>query len=126
MNPKLYKISRLLSEYSLGHLNKRLPLAKQNDDLDEIILGLNMLGEELEQSTIGRNYFNDIFNSVTEMILVIDTKGTIINVNQATCKTLVYDNNELENASIDKLKPSGCDSMVKLIKGKLSNAANGF
>lgn len=82
MNKKrLTNISSLLADYSLGNFNKKLTLSDNLDEIDSIISGINMLGEELEETTISKKFFENIYNSVTDMLFVIDDNGKIINVN---------------------------------------------
>ena len=69
MDPRFKKINDLLSAYALGQFDKRLSLSKKLDEVDAFIAGVNMLGEELKETTISRNYFNDIFNSRSYKII---------------------------------------------------------
>jgi len=48
MDKRLKEINLRLSEYSLGKFDKRLTLSPRLDDIDAIISGINMLGEELK------------------------------------------------------------------------------
>ena len=82
MNKKrLTDISTLLADYSIGNFHKKVTVSNNLDEIDSIIMGINMLGEELEETTISRNFFENIYNSVTDMLFVIDDNGKIINVN---------------------------------------------
>jgi PAS domain S-box-containing protein len=83
MDSRFKKINNLLSAYALGQFDKKLPLSKKLDEVDAFIAGVNMLGEELKETTISRNYFNDIFNSVSDMVFILDHRRQITNINKA-------------------------------------------
>ena len=61
MDNRFNKIKKLLSDYSLGNFEKKLAMSSRMDQVDAFIAGINMLGEELKERTISRDYFNDIF-----------------------------------------------------------------
>jgi transcriptional regulator with PAS, ATPase and Fis domain len=60
------------------------------DEVDAFISGVNMLGEEMKDKTISRDYFNNIFNSVSDMVFVLDKQGKIENINQSVAHHLHY------------------------------------
>ncbi len=64
-------------------------LSERGEDAEMVsayIENLVMLGEELNETTVSRGYFQDIFNSVSDIILILDTKGKIITANIAMDK----------------------------------------
>ena len=117
MDNRFRKINRLLSEYSLGNFNKKLRISSRMDEVDAFIMGVNMLGEELKEKTISRNYFNNIFNSVSDMVFVLDRQGRIQNINTSVTNHLGYDLDALQGKSIsylvDKLQPDWFNQVLK-------------
>lgn len=103
MDKRLKKIASRLSEYSLGRFDKRLTLSSRLDDIDAIISGINMLGEELKTITISRDYFTNIFNSVSDMVLILNSKGIIENANKSAEKQLNYEPGSLTGIPITNL-----------------------
>lgn len=69
--------------YSHGDFSKKLVLSPKLDPIDSLMSGVNMLGEELEEITINRDYFNSAFHSITDSLVVIDNSGTIIDLNES-------------------------------------------
>ncbi|MEM6816507.1 MAG: ATP-binding protein [Bacteroidota bacterium] len=53
----------------------------KSDEYDGLATGLNMLGQELKASTVSINYLEDIFQSMTELLLVVDSAGRIQSCN---------------------------------------------
>ena len=80
----IYKIQKTIIDFANGDFHKRLELLDNNSDLDTILAGINMLGEELEDKTISRDYFSSIFNSVSDVLIVFNSKGIITDVNLAS------------------------------------------
>jgi PAS domain S-box-containing protein len=105
MDSRFKKINDLLSAYALGQFDKKLPLSKKLDEIDAFIAGVNMLGEELKETTISRNYFNDIFNSVSDMVFVLNHRGQITNINKAVTDRLGFALELLKEKNINELIP---------------------
>ncbi|MES2568098.1 MAG: histidine kinase [Bacteroidota bacterium] len=78
------EIEEIIIAYANGDLSRRLEISDNRDDRDTIIAGINMLGEELEKTMISRDYFMNIYNSVSEILIITDLSGKIIDLNLAT------------------------------------------
>ena len=117
MDNRFKKLNKQLSEYSLGKFEKKLRLSPRLDEVDAFIAGVNMLGEELRDKTISRNYFNNIFNSVSDMVFVLDKQGKIQNINTSVTNLLQYELDSLKGKSItnllDKLQPDWFNDLLK-------------
>lgn len=83
---KIKIISDILLNYSYGNYTVSGKVSNVLDQFDIIISGLNLLGEELQDSTVSKNYFYNIFNAVKDMIIITDPEGVIMDFNQ-TFKT---------------------------------------
>jgi PAS domain S-box-containing protein len=114
MDKRLKDISSILSDYSRGSFDKQLSLSSKLDTIDGISGSINMLGEELEAATISRNYFNNIFNAVTEIILVINTAGIIEQTN-ASAEMQLGCNGPLKGQSLRMVKLKGLPHFRKLL-----------
>jgi PAS domain S-box-containing protein len=101
MDPRLEEINRLLINYSLGEFDNKIEPSARFDEIDAFISNINMLGEELKTSTISRNYFNNIFNSVSDMLFVLNNDGIISNVNNVVIDKLKYTQEQLKQNNID-------------------------
>lgn len=105
LNKRLKNINRILSEFSLGNFDKRLELSSKLDDIDAFMAGINMLGEELKTTTISKNYFNNIFHSVSDMVFVLDGRGEITDVNKSVLDQLGHNLQSIKGVFIDQLLP---------------------
>lgn len=104
MDKRFKKISELLSEYSRGHFERAMALSEKLDEIDAIIAGINMLGEELKAATISKNYFNNIFNSVSDMVFILDSNGKICDMNHPVALHLGYHKNDLIGKPVNFLQ----------------------
>jgi len=116
---RLKKISSILINYSTGNFDAKIPVSKKLDEIDALIAGINMLGEELQSTTISRNFFNDIFNSVSEMIFVVDQKGMISYANRAAEEKLAPPQKKLDGLKIDRFLTDESIPISRLINEQL-------
>ena len=95
----------------------KLGMSPRMDEVDAFISGVNMLGEELKDKTISRDYFNNIFNSVSDMVFVLNKQGKIENINHAVTTHLQYNLDFLKgkpiNYLLDKLQPEWFSKILK-------------
>ncbi len=125
MDERFQKINRLLSQYSLGQFDKHLNLSMRLDEIDAFIAGINMLGEELKTATISRNYFTNIFNSVSDMVFILDERGVIEKINKSASEQLKRSSEFLMGRPIDDLqvceRPPLFENLSKLLKNEKGN-----
>lgn len=119
MDTRLNEINLRLSEYSIGNFDNNIKISPMLDDVDAISSGINMLGEELKSITISRNYFNNIFNSVSDMVFILNPKGIITDANKSAKEQLKYEQDSLIGKKINELindTPSFFANMVSQLK----------
>jgi len=125
LDERFQKINRLLSQYSLGQFDKHLNLSMRLDEIDAFIAGINMLGEELKTATISRNYFTNIFNSVSDMVFILDERGVIEKINKSASEQLKRSSEFLMGRPIDDLqvceRPPLFENLSKLLKNEKGN-----
>jgi len=119
LDPRFKKINDLLIDYSMGMFSSRIELTEKLDEIDSFISGINMLGEELKTTTISRNYFNNIFHSVSDLIIVLNEKGIIENVNRSAVEKLNIPSSQLIGLKIDQLVESGEKPLFQFIRASL-------
>lgn len=73
----------LIAEVANGNFDYQLNVSEAGDELDAIISGVSMLGQELKSSTVSRDFMQSIYQGVVDMLLVLNTDYTIRNVNEA-------------------------------------------
>ena len=95
MDKRFKEINDRLIDYSQGKFDRRIVLSELRDEIDGISNGINMLGEELNEALISKNYLNSIFNSVSDIVIILDKRGKIEDVNKAAMEKLLYSKKEL-------------------------------
>lgn len=60
----------VLSSYATGDFKKQLRVSDKNTIIDAIATGINILGEELERTTISRDYYSKEYNNLSELLLI--------------------------------------------------------
>lgn len=121
MDPRFKKINRQLTEFALGNFRKKLQVSARLDEVDAFITNVNMLGEELRDTTISKNHFNNIFNSVSDMIFVLDPKGKVQNTSNSVHEILNYPAEKFKNRFIDTLEVKREHSLFLFISEKLKS-----
>ncbi|MCH8317011.1 MAG: PAS domain S-box protein [Bacteroidetes bacterium] len=87
-------LEAIISIAQLDFTNK-VEIPKEYSVFAGIGVGLNMLSEELEASTVSRDYLDNIFKSMIDMLMVVNPDATIQTVNQSLLETLGYKEQEL-------------------------------
>ncbi|WP_439882017.1 response regulator [Pontibacter sp. MBLB2868] len=83
LKERIEEIITLIAEVANGNFDHQLDVSETGDELDAIIAGINMLGQELKSSTVSRDFMQSIYQGVVDMLLILNTDYTIRNVNEA-------------------------------------------
>lgn len=75
-------IQSIILDYANGDFSRRLVISDRFDENDVIAAGINMLGEELEDKSISKDYFFNILNSIPQIVIVFDLDAQIKLINQ--------------------------------------------
>ena len=117
MDERFLALEDTLLAYSHGDFTKKLALSENLDTLDSIMSGINMLGEELEETTIKRDFFNSAFHSITDSLVVIDNSGVIIDFNESFIVLTEYKKEDIIGQNLKKfLKLNLASTLQKLDK----------
>ncbi len=80
---------------------RRVEVSEARDTIDAIATGLNILGEELEASTISKAYLDDILRSMGDALIVVDPGGPVRTANRSACDLLRIDERALIGTRIE-------------------------
>jgi PAS domain S-box-containing protein len=116
LDARFKKINKLLTEYALGNFSKKISLSPQLDEVDSFIACINMLGEELRDTTISKNYFDNIFSSVSDMIFVLDLNGKILITSESVHDKLNRTAIQLKNKAIESIEFKTVEPLFQFIK----------
>lgn len=119
------ELSNLLIEYSAGNYSAQGKISEHNDEVDMIISGINMLGEELLATNVDKDYFLSIYNAVTDLIIITDNDGIIEDVNNSVCNTYSVEKKDVIGKDVHEIIGEK-KSMFDKIKVKLSGKLDSF
>jgi PAS domain S-box-containing protein len=77
-----------------GDLHAAVPVSS-SDELGELAKCFNSMTEQLLQTTVSKNYVDNIIHSMTDILIVLNPDGTIRSANRAALNLLGYEQNEL-------------------------------
>lgn len=112
-------IYQLILELASGNFGYRVEPLNQYDEMDAIIAGINMLGEELQASTVSRDYLTSVFESVVDMLIVLNPDGTIQDVNSTVEQVSAYRKDELIGKPFSSLFKNDSSSYIEQLQTKL-------
>ncbi|GAA4841855.1 PAS domain-containing hybrid sensor histidine kinase/response regulator [Algivirga pacifica] len=110
---RIEDICTLIFEVANGNFDYRIDSTDDDDELNAIIQGVNMLGEELKTSTVSRDFMQSIYKGVIDMLFILNKDLSIRSMNEVACQILQYKEEELKAANIAELL---CDPQGELIK----------
>jgi signal transduction histidine kinase len=102
-NNKVADFIDVISSYANLRFEKTLAISTNNTILDAVATGINILGEELEQTAVSRDYFTNMYNSVSDALIITDLFGKIKDVNLAAYKIFNRQENISEFANLHAL-----------------------
>lgn len=98
---RLDKISDMLLSLANHNFDVEYDVFDKHDDFDALLTGLAILGQELKQSTVSKEYLTSIYKGIVDMLIIIDVNGVITDINTYVEKTLVYKRSELIGQSFE-------------------------
>jgi two-component system, sensor histidine kinase len=103
LKERIEEISALIAEVANGNFDYQLEVSETGDELDAVISGVSMLGQELKNSTVSRDFMQSIYQGVVDMLLVLNTDFTIRNVNEALEELLGFQEEDLQGLPLTAL-----------------------
>ena len=99
----LNTIINLLLELASGNLEAKGQVSPRNDDYDAILTGINILTEELQHTTVSKDYLNSIYKGIADMLFILDKEENIVEINEAALSILKLNRNILVGKSFRNL-----------------------
>lgn len=123
LQERINDISALIFEVANGNFDYKISHTEEDGDLDAIISGVNMLGQELKISTVSRDHVQGLYNGVVDIIVVMNMDMKVEQVNHAFTHDLGLHNDEVKGLDIKELLEHNeltDQSMVK-VESELEN-----
>jgi PAS domain S-box-containing protein len=85
-----------------GYLNYKVKIDSK-DEIGQLAESFNQMTEDLQNTTVSKEYVENIFSSMIDTLIVVTPEGKIQVVNQATCDLLGYQAEELIDQPLEKI-----------------------
>ncbi|MEO1254151.1 MAG: PAS domain-containing protein, partial [Bacteroidota bacterium] len=83
LKERIEDISGLIFEVANGNFDYTIDPSGEDDELDAIIYGVNMLGQELKTSTVSKNHMQSMYDGIIDMMIIMNPEMIIKTVNDA-------------------------------------------
>lgn len=123
---QLEEISNLLLAYSAGEYHVKGTISERVDELDMIISGINMLGEELIATNVSRDFFSSIFNSVSDLVFIVGEDGLLIDANESVINTFDLVPDRLKTTPFTSFLTRDSADLFATIRQKLMNPGSQY
>ena len=100
------KLAHVIERLARGDRSARITF-KARGELQTLLDGFNKMAENLNKSTVSKDYMDNIIESMLNLLIVVSPEDKIITINKITCKLLGYEDSELIGMPIEKIFGSG-------------------
>jgi len=125
-SPMITTFSKLVNKMNIvakGNLDvdmEDVAVAENKNEIGQLANSFKQMTSNLKETTISKDYVDNIFSNMNDALLVIDQDEKIKTVNDAVCSLLGYDENEMLKYSIDGFFSSGmADGSLKSIIARI-------
>ena len=96
------RLSAGAEKIGAGELNYKVNI-ESNDEIGRLAESFNRMTFNLRETTVSKEYVQNILKSMNEMLIVLTPEGRIQTVNQATCDLLGYKAEELVGEPVGRI-----------------------
>ncbi|MBW2644866.1 MAG: PAS domain S-box protein [Deltaproteobacteria bacterium] len=89
----------------MGDLDTKIEV-KTKDEIGQLAASFMKMSEDLKQTTVSKEYVDNIMDSMIDTLIVVDSDGKIKTVNRATCELLGYKEEELVGSPVESISES--------------------
>ena len=98
----ILEVSKHVKQVGRGNTGMLISIDR-NDEIGDLIDTFNEMSQNLQQTTVSKNYLESILGSMKDMLVVLTPEGEIRRVNSAISSFLGYDGDELIGQHFDSL-----------------------
>lgn len=113
---RIEDINNLIIRIASGDFDHKIQISDAFDEIDAIVSGINMLGEELKASVIAKNYLKSIFEGIVDMLIIFDEHFLVKEINKKVTDILGIDEAKIIGQPIESLYPATEKKLAEKIK----------
>ena len=102
---RLTALMDVVTQIAVRNYSVRADISDAKDAIDGVAVGLNMLREELQSTTVSRAYLDNIFASLPDALFVTTEDGMIRSINNAAVDLLGYARREVIGKALLEFVP---------------------
>ncbi len=95
----LERVTASIKQFAAGYWEEPLK-TNSSDEIGTLVHAFNDMAGQLKQTTVSRDYYDSIVESMHEALMIISRTGNIESANQAACDMLGYTPEELLNRPV--------------------------
>lgn len=118
-NNRIEDINNLIVKIASGDFDHKIEISDSFDEIDAIVSGINMLGEELKASVIAKNYLKSIFDGIVDMLIIFDEHYIIKEINNKVSEILGKKEVQLIGQPLENLFPNSEEKTINQINHKI-------
>ncbi|MDF9796902.1 PAS domain S-box-containing protein [Catalinimonas alkaloidigena] len=118
---RIEDINNMIIKIASGDFDHKIEISDSFDEIDAIVSGINMLGEELKATVIAKNYLKSIFEGIVDMLIIFDEHFLIKEVNNKVTEILGIDESQLLGQPIENLFTLDDTKVIEKIKKGIAN-----
>ena len=99
-NP-IKKFVTIIEDFHKKGFSQKKVQIESSDEIGQLAAAFNKMTEELQNTTVSKDYMDNIIRSMNDALIVINPDGRVVTVNKATCELLSYQKEELIDQPID-------------------------
>lgn len=113
---RIEDINNLIIRIASGDFDQKIQISDSFDEIDAIVAGINMLGEELKASVIAKNYLRSIFEGIVDMLIIFDEHFLVKEINKKVTDILGIDEAKILGQPMESLFPASEKNLAERIK----------
>ena len=95
-------LSTITKRIGKGEYDVEIPI-ERSDEIGELSNSFRKMANDLRKTTVSKTYVDNIIKNMIDMLIVINTDGTIKTVNKATCDLMGFEEIDLLGHEIDRI-----------------------
>jgi PAS domain S-box-containing protein len=115
MSKPINLLKNAVNSFRVGKFDTRVNITS-NDEFMILADAFNKMGDEISSRTISRDYLDNIIDSMSDSLIVLDPNGFIKTANSAALKMLKYESDELIGQNIAKILKGGYDFEMEILE----------
>jgi len=95
-------LTRSAQAIAAGRRKEKIAL-QSSDEVGVLVEAFNLMSDTLEQTTVSRDFYDKLVQSMYDLLIVADPQGKVVSVNQATCDVLGFNEEHLRKQLVQDL-----------------------